>query len=266
MINVRIDPRYYQLLIQAGLLLWGVIYLEFNLSPLYVLAAISTGLLVQISFTRYLKLPANLLSTFNTTLSILLLLHADSWIWITLASFIAISSKFVIRYRNKHLFNPSNIGIVAVLLLTESAWAAPGQWGQAIWITLVVAGLGLILMIGFSRMLTSISFLVTYVLLILLRALWLGDPLQIPLHQLQNGAVLIFAFFMLSDPMTSPTHYAGRIIFGIWVAVFSWILQFYFYIPNAFLYALAASMFFVPLLNQHFHSFNYHWPRRISHV
>lgn len=251
-----VDPRYYQLLVQATLLIWGISFLGFSVPISHILAAFTTSVFTQLLFTRYLKLSPNLLSTFNSTLSIILLLHASSWVWIALASFIAISSKFVIRFNNKHIFNPSNIGIVAVLLLTSSAWAAPGQWGQLLWLALLLAGSGLILFIGLSRLLTSISFLFVFSSLILLRALWLGDPLQIPLHQLQNGALLIFTFFMLSDPMTSPNTPLARIIFGAWIGVLSWILQFVFYIPNAFLYALATSMPLVILLN-HFFSNKY---------
>lgn len=258
----RIDPRYFQLLVQASLLIWGIAFLDFVMPIPHVFAAFVTGIGTQLVFTRYLNLPANLLSTFNSTLSILLLLHASSWAWMALASFIAISSKFLIRFKNKHIFNPSNIGIVAVLLITPSAWAAPGQWGQAMWLTLLLAGLGLIFLIGFTRMLTSFSFLVTFVAFTFLRAFWLGDPLPIPLHQLQNGAVLIFTFFMLSDPMTTPDNKTGRILFGAWVGILSWVLQYGFYIPNAFLYALAASMPLVLILNRRYHGQTYLWPNR----
>lgn len=258
----RIDPRYYQLLVQGSLLTWGLLFLNFELPLSHVIAALFTGVIVQIGFTRYFALPANILSTFNSTLSILLLLHASHWSWIALASLFAISSKFLIRYNKQHIFNPSNIGIVAVLLLSSSAWAAPGQWGQTMWLTLLLAGSGLIALMGFSRMLTSISFLVVFTGLTFLRAFWLNDPVQIPLHQLQSGAVLIFTFFMLSDPMTTPIHRIGRILFGAWVAVLSWVLQYGFYIPNAFLYALAASMPLVLLLNHYFRDQRFHWPGR----
>ena len=266
--HIKIDPRYYQLLVQAGLLIWGITYLGFTIPLSHVITAFSVGILAQTSFSKYYGLPChspsslfkNSLSSLNSVMSILLLLHANSWLWIALASLIAISSKFLIRYHNKHIFNPSNIGIVAALLLSGSSWAAPGQWGQALWVTLLLAGSGLILLIGFSRMLTSISFLLVFISLTFLRALWLGDPLVIPIHQLQSGALLIFAFFMLSDPMTSPNTNTGRVIFGTWVGVVSWILQYNFYIPNAFLYTLAASMPLVLFLNKQFQGHHYHWP------
>ena len=258
---VCIDPRYYQLLVQMSLLVWGVFFLDFANPFVYGVIAIIVSLLTQLCFTRFYALPANLLSSLNSTLSILLLLHATRWYWITLACFIAISSKFLLRYQCKHIFNPSNIGIVMVLLLTPSTWVASGQWGQGIWLALLLAGAGLIMLIGFSRMLTSISFLLIFALLILMRALWLGDTWSIPLHQLQNGALLIFTFFMLSDPMTTPQTNNGRIFFGMTVALLSFALQYGFYISNAFLYALALAMPLVPLLNRYAQSQHYQWPR-----
>ena len=51
-------------------------------------------------------------------------------------------------------------------------------------------------------------------LLLFGRAYWLGDPLAIPVHQLQNGALLVFAFFMISDPKTTPDTGFGRVLIG----------------------------------------------------
>ena len=49
-----------------------------------------------------------------------------------LASFIAIGSKFLLKYNGKHIFNPANIGIIATILITKNAWISPGQWGSNI--------------------------------------------------------------------------------------------------------------------------------------
>ena len=253
------DPRYYQLLIQLFLLSWGFFFLDF-INPFYYLALLLIiTLLTQFLFTSFYALPFNALSTINSSLSIVILLHATHWIWIALAGVIAISSKFILRFQNNHLFNPSNIGIVLVLLITDNAWVASGQWGQTLWIILFIAGIGLVFLMGLSQMLTSISFLITFALLLMLRTFWLGDPWVIPLHQLQNGTLLIFTFFMLSDPKTTPHCAQGRIIFGGFIAILSWLLQTIFYIPNAFLYALMFSMPLVYLLNQIFQGQNYQW-------
>lgn len=189
------------------------------------------------------------LSTLNSSLSILLLLHSTSIAYLCLAASLAVSSKFLLRWNNRHIFNPSNIAIVVCLLLFDQTWAAPGQWGQTLWLLLLMAGLGLIFFVGLNIMASSLSFLLCYTLIIMLRAVWLNDPLMIPFHQLQNGALLIFCFFMLADPMTTPAHTVGRIAFGAIVALLSAILLYYFYLPNAFLYALALCSPLVILLN-----------------
>src|SRR5437763_793976 len=64
----------------------------------------------------------------------------------------------------------------------------------------------------------AVFFLGTHAPLLVARALWLGDPLAIPIHQLESGSLLIFTFFMISDPRTSPDSRLGRLIFAASVA------------------------------------------------
>lgn len=258
----RIDPRYYQLAVQCGLLSYGWLTLAFQTSVQNLLAVLLSGLLVQGLFLRYHGLPMQWLSVFNTCLSIVLLLNASDWWWLALAATVAIASKFLLRIQGRHVFNPSNIGIVVVLLTTDNSWVAHGKWGQGLWLALLLAGFGLVLLLGWRRMLSSLTFLGTYSLLLITRMLWLGDPLSIPLHQLQNGALLIFCFFMLSDPMTTPRSPVACVLFGAGVALVGWLLQYVWFIPNAFLYALACFSPLVPLLNMRFSGARFHWSVR----
>lgn len=255
----KLDPRYYQALVQTSLLIYGWLSLDFPFKPEQVIAVLFTAFLTQFLCLKYLNLPWQGLSTLNTSLSIILLLYANSLWWLSLASLLAISSKFLIRYQNHHVFNPSNVGIVAVLLLTDSVWVAVGKWGHGLWEMLLLAGIGLVILLGWQRMLTSLVFLSSYTCLLFARAFWLGDPLSIPLHQLENGALLIFCFFMLSDPMTVPRHLIGRCVFGFWVALLAWYLQNKWFLPNAFLYALALSSPLVIFINLVWNHEPYRW-------
>jgi Na+-translocating ferredoxin:NAD+ oxidoreductase RnfD subunit len=72
-------------------------------------------------------------------------------------------------------------------------------------------------------------------LILFRRAIWLGDPLAIPLHQLQNGAFLIFSFYMISDPKTTPNSRAGRVLFALLVAAGAGFVQFELYRTNGLL-------------------------------
>lgn len=257
-----IDPRHYQACVQILLLFWGISVLQFSVRAVDIVWVLTSALFVQYAFTRQLNLSFNYLSSVNTALSILLLLRTESTLWLVIAAVLAISSKFLVRWRDSHLFNPSNFGIVALLLMSASAWAAPGQWGQMLWWALLLAATGLIAMLGVRQMLVTISFLLSYTSILLLRAFWLGDDWSIPFHQLQNGALLIFACFMLSDPKTTPASTKGRALYGVWIAVFSAFLQFTWYLTDAFLYALFFSSPLVVLLNRLFRSDYYQWPNQ----
>ena len=91
------------------------------------------------------------------------------------------------------------------------------------------------------------------------RAIWLGDPLEIPLHHLQNGALLIFAFFMISDPKTTPNTAIGRIIYGSIVASIAFVIQFVLYQPNGPILALIMSAPLVPIIDYLTSGRKYQW-------
>ena len=55
---------------------------------------------------------------------------------------ITISSKFLLRLRGKHIFNPTNFGLVALLLMTDAVWVSPGQWGNVAFFGFLMACLG----------------------------------------------------------------------------------------------------------------------------
>ena len=76
--------------------------------------------------------------------------------------------------------------------------------------------------------------------LLFARAVWLGDPWAIPLHQLQSGSLLIFTFFMISDPRTSPDSPLGRFLFAFAVAAVAYYLAFFVQMRPALYFALIA--------------------------
>ena len=108
---------------------------------------------------------------------------------------------------------------------------------------------------------TTIAFLLIYASMLFGRAVWLDDPLAIPMHQLQNGALLIFAFFMISDPKTTPNSAAGRVLFAAIVAAIAFTIQFIYYEPNGPILALIISAPAVPLIDTLMRGQLYRWQR-----
>jgi Na+-translocating ferredoxin:NAD+ oxidoreductase RnfD subunit len=96
--------------------------------------------------------------------------------------------------------------------------------------------------------------------------MWLGDPLHIPLHQLESGALLLFAFFMISDPKTTPDSRAGRVVFAFLVAFGAAYVQFRLFRTNGLLWSLALFSLAVPLLDRLLPGERYSWNRGVTHT
>ena len=254
------DPRYYQIIVLSLLLSFGILALDFGIRWQNALAIIPTALAVQFLATRILGLSRfDPLSPLITSLSLTLLLRTDT-LWLAIAAAaLAIGSKFLLRYSGKHVFNPANFALVCLMLLSDHAWVSSGQWGSAALGAFVLACLGFLVLTRAKRSETTIGFLLFYAALIFARALWLGDPLSIPLHQLQNGALLIFAFFMISDPKTTPNTAIGRLLFAAIVAGVAFTIQFLYYQPNGPILALILCCPLVPVLDAIFRGRIYQW-------
>jgi Na+-transporting NADH:ubiquinone oxidoreductase subunit NqrB len=259
------DPRYYQIAVLGTLVTYGVVALDFGIRPGNALAIVLTALAVQFIGTKLARLERfDPLSPLITSLSLTLLLRTDLVAIAALAACIAIGSKFLVRVRNKHVFNPANVAIVTLILASDHAWISSGQWGNAAIGAFALACLGFIVLTRAKRAETTLGFLGFFAILLFGRALWLGDPLAIPVHQLQNGALLIFAFFMISDPKTTPDTRAGRILYSLLVAVIAYTIQFVFYEPHGPILALIISAPVVPLIDLILNGETYRWGRPSS--
>ena len=254
------DPRYYQIAVLGTLLTFGIVQLDFSIYWQNVVAIFATAQLVQYLGTRLAGLPRfDPLSALITSLSLTLLLRTDAMAIAAVAAAIAIGSKFLIRVRGKHVFNPANIAIVTLVLASDHAWITTGQWGNAAIGALALACLGFLVLTRAKRSETTLAFLAGFAALLFGRALWLGDPLAIPMHQLQNGALLIFAFFMISDPKTSPDTVTGRVLYGALVAGVAYIFQFVLYETGAPILALIVCAPLVPMIDAVLRGRIYDW-------
>ncbi|HEX4963640.1 MAG TPA: RnfABCDGE type electron transport complex subunit D [Thermoanaerobaculia bacterium] len=254
------DPRVYQILVLASLLAYGVFALDFEIGAGRASLLVGTALLTQLAFTRLWHLPAfDPKSALISGLSLCLLLRTNSAALAILAAAITIASKFVLRVRNKHVFNPTNFGLVALMLATGRVWVSPAQWGNAAFLGFLLACLGGLVVNRAARSDVTYAFLAFYLAILFGRALWLGQPMAIPLHQLASGAFLIFTFFMISDPKTTPDTRAGRILFALLVALGAGCVHFVLYRPNGLLLSLAFLSPLVPLLDRLLPGERYVW-------
>ena len=255
-----LDPRHYQILILSSLILLGISKFGFYLPWWHALACVGSALITQVVGDKILGRKFDARSPLITSLSLTLLLRTGSVSLSILAGVLAIGAKYLIRVNGKHIFNPANCGIVAVALLFGGAWVSPGQWGTAPLLALWLAGLGVLVTTKAKSLDLTGAFLAFYATLVFGRAVWLGDPLSIPLHQMQSGALLIFAFFMISDPKTTPNRRAGRIVYAGLVALIGFVIQFSFYQSAGVIYALVLCAPLVPFIDKIFQAKAYQWP------
>jgi Na+-translocating ferredoxin:NAD+ oxidoreductase RnfD subunit len=256
------DPRHYQISVLSSLILIGLFAYSFRLPWWHVVGCVGATLVTQALADRLVaKRPFDPRSPLISALSLTLLLRTGSVSLSILAGVLAVGSKYILRWRGKHIFNPANFGLVIVSLIFSAAWISPGQWGAAPVLAVLLLGLGGIVTGKAKRWDVSLALLASYAALLFGRAMWLGDPLAIPVHQLQSGALLIFAFFMISDPKTTPDARAGRVLFAALVATVGFAIQFGLHNSAGIILALILCAPLVPLIDRLFRGTRYAWPQ-----
>jgi Na+-translocating ferredoxin:NAD+ oxidoreductase RnfD subunit len=233
------DPRILQIAFLGVLLAAGAYLRDFSLRPAQIALTFAAALSIQRLLDRLTRKPApSLLSATITSLSLTLLLRADNLWALPVAAVFAIASKFMLRVRGKHLFNPANFGVGAALLILPGTWISPGQWGNDVALAGWMVVLGATVASRARRADISWMFLVFYLGVLAARVAWLGQRWAVWTHQLSSGALLLFAFFMISDPMTTPSHIKGRAAHAALVAAIAYTWGFGLFRTNAVLWAL----------------------------
>ena len=259
----RFDPRLYQIAVLSGLLVYGWAWLGFDVTPARAALLITTCLATQYTWSLLRTLPAfDARSALISALSLCLLFRANDPLFAVASAAVAVSSKFLCRIHGKHVFNPTNIGLAVMLLASDAVWVSPGQWGNPAWFAFLMACLGSLVVTRAARADVTVAFLFVYAALIAGRSFWLGEPAAIPMHRLQSGALLLFAFFMISDPKTTPDSRAGRVLFASLVATGAWYVQFRLFRTNGLLWSLACCSLLVPVIDRWLPGPRYTWPGR----
>lgn len=261
------DPRLYQIGTLAALLVYGIGWLDFDITPLRAALILGSALATQWICDRLSGCRAPFSSTSRSALisglSLCLLVRSNVAALACLAAVIAIASKFVLKVNGKHVFNPTDGALVALLLLTKQVWVSPGQWGTAAFFAFLLACAGSLVVTRASRWDITAAFVVCFSALVFGRSLYLGEPVAIPLHRLESGAFLLFSFFMISDPKTTPDSRLARIVFAALVAGTAWYVQFRLFRTNGVLWSLAMWSMTVPIFDRVLPAARYQWPRRL---
>ena len=260
------DPRLYQIAVLSSLLGYGMVWLDFDIAiprvALLLGSVLATQALGDWLTARRLGLCRSIVnyrSALISGLSLCLLLRTNYPELAVLAAVLTIAGKFLVRCRGKHLFNPTNGGLVAMLLLTNQVWVSPGQWGAAPALGVLFACVGMVVVNRASRSDVTLAFLVFFCALMFGRSIYLGEPMAIPIHRLESGVLLLFAFFMISDPMTVPNRGSARMAYAVVVAVAAFLWHFELFKPNGLVWALFFCAPLVPIIDRFFPAPRFEW-------
>ena len=224
------DPRWMFACANATYVVLGHLLLSFNRSPEQILVAIDACAAMDVIYTyvsvRMFIVPLSGVIT-GLGLSILFTAPGNTWLML-LAAWIAITSKYAITWRGRHLYNPANAAMVALLLGAGGRVAvAPAyQWGGYWQVLPLVFAFGLTVTWRVGRLPLVLSFWAAYSIGAIVRAQITQLPATITLYtQLSSGAFWLFTFSMITDPKTSPVTRRGMVAFGVAIAFVDMWLQ-----------------------------------------
>jgi Na+-translocating ferredoxin:NAD+ oxidoreductase RnfD subunit len=247
------DPRLHLAVVIVSLQVLGQVAFDFRLSIAQILISVGTCAILEVAIVlrrqRALVWPASALLTGNGVAFVLRVPgteHGDWWSlngWWIFAGTAAVSllSKYVIRFRGAHVFNPSNFGLVLCFLLLGSARADPLDfwWGPlspalALALAIIVVG-GVVILSRLGLLAMAVAFWLAFAAALAvvaatghaMSAKWHFGPvtgLELWTILVTSPEILVFLFFMLTDPKTVPAGRKGRVVFAVAVALLAVLL------------------------------------------
>lgn len=197
----------------------------------YTVLATSLGVAIacELVLSRTLRgVWPSVLSAYISGNSIVILTKAQAGIlWpFVLGSAIAITSKYVLAWRGRHLWNPTNFSISALLLLAPgSVTILSHEWGNELWLVAVIWAIGLAVVARAKLLHITLTYLACFVLLGGARAAITGTSWLIEAGPVTGPMYQLLMFFMLTDPRTTVSSRAGRIAVVVLVALVECVLR-----------------------------------------
>lgn len=232
-----VPPAFITLLLLIGQLSFGVLD-----SYLYVVVSIAAALATEMILSRLLLGKwKSLSSAYISGISVGILIRSVSiWPYI-ITAVLSIMSKYILKYKGRHLWNPSNFGVSWMLFMAPLDVAGLSiQWGSNFLGLAVIWALGLAIVYRAKRFHVTVAYVISFVILAYVRSLIVGDTFLAEVSPLTGPMYQLFIFFMITDPGTSVSTRKGRIIVVILVALVEFVLRL-----NSFIYAPFYALFLV---------------------
>jgi enediyne biosynthesis protein E5 len=143
-----------------------------------------------------------------------------------LCSLISITSKYVLRVKDRHIWNPSNFGICAMLFLAPFSVASLSiQWGNELWPMAVVWALGSVIIYRLKRFHICATYVISFIALAYVRSIFTGHPFLAEVAPITGPMYQLFVFFMITDPKTTVQSRWGQCVVAFCVALAEMVLR-----------------------------------------
>jgi hypothetical protein len=247
------DPRLHLAAVIITLQVLGQTAFDFNLSIAQILVALGTCAVLEVGLAfwrdRVLMWPASALLTGNGVAFVLRVPgteHGDWWSmqgwWIFAGtSAVALLSKYVIRIRGRHIFNPSNFGLVLGFLVLGAERADPLAlwWGPLspalVFALCLIVGGGFLILRRLHLVGIAVGFWLSFAAGIgvlaatghTMTAAWHVGPIEgreFWWLLVSSPEILVFLFFMITDPKTTPSSTTGRRVYAVAVGLLATLL------------------------------------------
>lgn len=220
--NRFIAPVFITCILLIGQLSFGMLE-SYQKTALAIISAIATELLLGRIFAG--KWP-HLASAYITGISVGILVRSPAvwpFVW---CSVVSVASKYVLRARGRHLWNPSNFGISALVFLAPfSAATLSVQWGNNLLPVLVIWALGALIIYRLKRFHVSATYVVAFFIFAFVRSLITGHGFLAEVAPITGPMYQLFVFFMITDPKTTVHSTWGRCVVAVTIAFVEMILR-----------------------------------------
>ena len=220
--NRYIPPIFITLILLVGQVSFGMLE-----SYQKTLLAIGTAICAELVLSRIMtgKWP-HLASAYITGISVGILVRSPAFWPYVLCALLSITSKYVLRYRGRHLWNPSNFGISALLFLAGDAAASLSiQWGNYVLPMVAIWALGSIIVWRVKRFHITATYVVSFLVFAFLRSWMTGNPWQAEVAPLTGPEYQLYIFFMITDPKTTVRSVRGQCLVAFSVALVEMLLR-----------------------------------------
>ena len=243
-----VPPIFITLILLVGQIFFGILD-----SYLNVVLAIATSVIAEMILAKVLLgARKNLASAYITGISVGILIRSNmAWPYVV-AALLSIMSKYVLRYKGRHIWNPSNFGVSWMLFMAPVYVAGLSmQWGNYVLPMSIIWVLGLGIVYRAKKLHISLTYVVSFIILAYVRSLITGDAFLAELSPLTGPMYQLFVFFMVTDPGTAVSSKKWQIIVVILVALVEFVLrlQGVIYAPFFALFLVGPTARFIDLRN-----------------